>query len=69
MKEYNKPVERSEGSRSGESGMIQQIFDKAVNNVPVEDYDYEEYDNYQPTKLRKKTHLSEDEINEIKRYL
>lgn len=42
----------------GESGAINAIFDKAINNVGE-----------QPRKLKKKPHLSQDEIDEFKKYI
>ena len=50
-------------SNFGESQAINNIFDKAMNNV-----DYNEYEEPQ-RKLEKRKHLSDEEIEEFKRYL
>lgn len=62
LEDFGNPNYRNARTNFGESQAIGNIFDKAMNNI---DQDYDE----PQRKLNKRKHLSDEEINEFKKYL
>lgn len=66
MESYSKPANRGKKIPKNENDTIASIFDKASYNMQYGDIGE---NSHEGKKLRKKTHLSQEEIDEFKRYM